>query len=326
LSRIVDAVEAGDLDELLRIIDALCDTRDWDGLVEVRDRSRRALERGRQLWPAASHAEYRLALDAPAPYAAQVLVEGAGRFALGPLPEVAASRHRWAELAPHVTPGPAAALAAHERVLRGENVDPATVPVAEVLGVPLHLARFEPAYAVATYRDSGAEFPSPALPRGRPLDLPAAVKTVRGGDVEIALRDVVRGWTTGSEGTARVVAVEGGALDAIAALHPPAGARGAWLDPAEALGLLAWAGASGGRHGRRRGAAAGRDVAWAAAAVLAGFAPGDAVDEDALGGALGELQWFAWSAPDLTTGWVLRLAVADPGDALAWAIDASDPA
>src|SRR5436309_15644255 len=98
--RIVDAVEAGDLDELVRIIDGLCDAREWDGLVEVRERSHRALERGRQLWPAASYAEYRLALDAPAPYAALVLVEDAGRFALGPLYEVAASRHTWAELAP----------------------------------------------------------------------------------------------------------------------------------------------------------------------------------------------------------------------------------
>src|SRR4051794_28442876 len=122
MSRITEAVETGDLDELPRIIDTLCDTRDWDGLVEVRDRSRRALERGRQLWPAASHAEYRLALDAPAPYAASVLVEGAGRFALGPLPEVAASTHTWAELAPHLEPGPLARLVPHARVAPRETL------------------------------------------------------------------------------------------------------------------------------------------------------------------------------------------------------------
>jgi hypothetical protein len=325
VTRIADAVEAGDLDELLRIIDALCATRDWDGLVEVRDRSRRALERGRQLWPAASHAEYRLALDAPAPYAASVLVEGAGRFAIGPLPEVAASTHTWAELAPHVEPGPVAALAAHERVVRAEPVDPATVTNAEVLAVPLHLARFEPEYAVATYRDAGAEFPAPDAPRGRPLELPAAAHTIDAGEVELLLRDVVRGWTAGSEGRARVVAVEGDAAHAITALGVTE-ARAAWLDPAEALALLAWAGASGGRHGRRRGAAAGRDVAWATVAALAGFEADDAFDEDALGHALGELQWLAWSAPDATTGWTLRLAVADPADGLAWAVDAYDPA
>src|SRR3954447_8282279 len=202
MSRITEAVETGDLDELLRIIDALCDRHDWDGLVEVRDRSRRALERGRQLWPAASHAEYRLALDAPAEYAAAVLVEDAGRFAIGPLPEVAASTHTWAELAPHVTPGPVAALAAHERVVRGEVIDAATVAHHEVLAVPLHLARFEPEYVVATYRDDKAEVPAPDVGRGRPLALPSAVQTVDAGDVEFMLREVVRGWTTGSEGVA----------------------------------------------------------------------------------------------------------------------------
>jgi hypothetical protein len=325
VSQISDAVEAGDLDELLRIIDALCETRDWDGLVEVRDRSRRAVERGRQLWPAASHAEYRLALDAPAEYAASVLVEGAGRFALGPLPEVAASTHTWGELAPHVSAGPIAALAAHERVVRGETVDAATVAHGEVLAVPLHLARFEPAYAVATYRDAGAEFPAPEVSRGRPLELPEPAPIIDGGDVERMLHDVVRGWTTGSEGKARIVAVEGEAAHAIAALGVRE-ARGAWLDHAEALALLAWAGASGGRHGRRRGAAAGRDVAWATAAALAGSEPDEPIDEDALGRALGELLWFAWNAPDVTSGWVLRLAVADPADGLAWAIDAYDPA
>ena len=36
--RIIDAVEAGDLDELLRIIDALCESREWDLLIELRDR------------------------------------------------------------------------------------------------------------------------------------------------------------------------------------------------------------------------------------------------------------------------------------------------
>ena len=59
-----ELVELGDLDELTRQIDRLCSTRDWDALVDLRDRCRRALERGKQLWPAAAHAEYRLALEA----------------------------------------------------------------------------------------------------------------------------------------------------------------------------------------------------------------------------------------------------------------------
>ncbi len=104
---IADAVASGDLDELLRLVDRLCDDGDWDALLDLRDRCRRAYqETGRQLWPAASHAEYRLALQAPGPAAAAVLVEGAGPFALGPLAEVAASTHRWEELAGSLTRGP----------------------------------------------------------------------------------------------------------------------------------------------------------------------------------------------------------------------------
>jgi len=218
--RIIDAVEAGDLDELLRIIDALCDSREWDLLIELRDRARRALERGRQLWPAASHAEYRLALDATAAPAASVLVEDAGRFAIGPLAEVAASTHTWQELAPHVMPGPVAALVAHERVVRGDEIDPATVAHAEVLGVPLRLAAWEPAYAVATYRPDRVEAPAPDLPLVQWLDQPSNRPAVRRGDSEVtgALRDLVRGWTASSEGRARVMSVEGDAAAALAAL------------------------------------------------------------------------------------------------------------
>ncbi|MGH9149867.1 MAG: hypothetical protein ACRD0F_05945, partial [Acidimicrobiales bacterium] len=86
-----EAIDRGDLDELVIVADRLCAAADWDGLVELRDRARAAVERGRQLWPIASHAEYRLALEAPAAWAGPVLVPGAGRFAPGPLPEVAAA-------------------------------------------------------------------------------------------------------------------------------------------------------------------------------------------------------------------------------------------
>ena len=89
--------------------------------------------------------------------------------------------------------------------------------------------------------------------------------------------------------------------------------------------MLAWAGASGGRHARRRGAAAGRDLAWAAAGALAGFDPEEPLVPDRLGDAIGELRWYAWRAPDAVTGWVLRIAIEDPHDGIAWALDAVDP-
>jgi hypothetical protein len=319
-----DAVDANDLDGLLRLVDACCDARDWDALVSLRDRSRRAIERGRQLWPAASHAEYRLALDAPAQYAALVLTDDAGRFAIGPLPEVAASTHTWAELAPHVRPVAAAAIAAHERVVRGERIDARTVSHADVLGVPLALAPWEPDYLLPVYRRDRVDEPGPEPMRGRPVALPArAPETVRDHAVEQALRDLVRPWTAQSEGSARVVAVRGGIEEAIAALGAR-DVRGAWVDAAAALALFGWAGSSGGRHGRRRGAAAGRDLAWATAGALTGFEPGVQPDPVALGDAMQELRWFVWHAPDASSGWVLRIAVANPAGGVAWACDATD--
>jgi len=319
--RIVDAVEIGDLDELVRLVDLLCDAREWDMLVELRDRSRRALERGRQLWPAASRAEYRLALDAPAEYAAAMLVEDAGGFAFGPIAEVAASTHTWAELAPHAEAGPVAATAAHERVVRGEHVDAGSVAFADVFAVPLALEPWEPEYFVATYRSDRVDVAAPDLPRGRPMTLPEPGTVVADPAFTAAARDLVRAWTAGSEGRARVLAVEGDAATAIATLGVP-DVRSAWLDTSEALALAAWAGASGGRRGRRRGAAAGRDLTWALLRALLDLDPDDFPTE----GAVRRLRWLSWQAPDVTSGWVLRFAVEDVDWGRGWIVDALDPA
>jgi hypothetical protein len=317
--RITDAIEGNDLDELLRIIDALCEMREWPALVNLRDRARLALERGRQLWPAASHAEYRLALEAPDEYAAAMLVEDAGRFGLGPIAEVAASTHTWAGLAPHALGGPVAALAAHERVVRGEIVDAGTVRHATVLHVPLALRRWEPAYPVATYEAHRFDAPAPELPRGRPLTVPDAGEEYEDEDIAAAFRELVRPWTAASEGRARVVSVEGDALGAIAALGRR-DVRGAWLDVGEAIALMAWAGASGGRHGRRRGMAAGRDLVWEVLRALLALAP----DEEPTAEDLAELRVLCWSADDATTGWILRLAIEFPAEGVAWVVDAVD--
>src|SRR5713101_7612333 len=91
-------IEQGDLDQLTLHVDRLCERADWVGLLDLRDRCRAALARGKQLWPIATNAEYRLALEAPGEWAAMVLDSAAGRFALGPLGEVAASTHEWREL------------------------------------------------------------------------------------------------------------------------------------------------------------------------------------------------------------------------------------
>jgi hypothetical protein len=317
------AVERGDLDELVRLVDGLCAAREWDRLVELRDRCVHAIERGRQLWPVAAHAEYRLALEAPGRWAAQVLVDGAGRFAPGPLPEVAASTHTWADLAPHVPPGPSAVVTAHERVVRGEDLTGQALPGPTVLDLPLRLADWEPEYHLAHYRSDGADFPGPSELALDPVDVPSRAPDGGHDVATAALVDAVRAWTESSEGRAEAVAVHGDAVAAIATLGRDR-VRMAELDPAAAVRTLAWAGASGGAHARRPGAAAGRFAAWWAGAALSGLLERWPVDASELGDALARLRWYAWDSGGATTGWQLRLAIEDPASTRAWAVAAVD--
>lgn len=319
-------VHRADLDGLVRLVDACCAARDWGRLRQLRDDARHALGTGRQLWPAATLAEYRLALLAPAAWAAGVLDEDSGRFTPGPLTEVAAEHHTWAELAPLLEPGPRAAFVAHERVLRGEAVAAgSTDGLPDVLDLPFELAAWEPPYALATYHDDGGEFPAPPLPaRPTDIDLPARPSARLDDEaVDLAVRQLVEPWTTSSNGRAEVVAVEGGAPGALRALGLSS-ARAAPLTAAEGVAWLAWAGSSGGAHGRRRGAAAGRFGAlWLVAAVV------DALDEwpiplDDLGALAAELRWWWWDAHEPVTGWQVQLVLEDPAEGLAWAISARD--
>ncbi|HMC51379.1 MAG TPA: hypothetical protein VKI64_01380 [Acidimicrobiales bacterium] len=323
-------IALGDLDELTRHVDRLCDAGDWDGLVATRDRARAALDRGKQLWPVASLAEYRLALEAPAAWAGPVVVPGAGRFALGPLPEVAASRHPWCELAPHVPSGPLAAVTAHERVVRGEDLreDPRVDP--SILELPLALERWEPTYPVATYHPDRVELPFPRAPEvGGP---PPAESN---GDAEVqpvedpegcrALSELVGVRTTESDGRAEAVAVSGHAADAVRALGISR-ARRRRIDGAHAMAVMAWCAASGGAHGRRRGMAAGRFAAWWASAALAGMLDAWPLTGADLGQAVAAHRWWLWDAGEPETGWVLRMAVEDTANRRAWALSAIDAA
>jgi hypothetical protein len=90
------------------------------------------------------------------------------------------------------------------------------------------------------------------------------------------------------------------------------------------MALMAWAGASGGAHGRRPGAAAGRFAAWWAAGALT-----DLLDEwpphpQLLGERLDALSFFVWSSKGRDTGWWLRLAIEDADHGRSWAVAASD--
>ena len=275
----------------------------------------------------ATLAEYRLALRAPVEWAAPTIADGAGLFTIGPLTEVIAQEHSWQELADVLAPGPAAGVIAHERVLRGEPVDAATVGRFPAIEMPYQLAAV------------GAGLPPGDLPRRRrarhrrhryrrrpgrrgrpPPPRPSGSATTS------ASSPCVSWWSRGRR-------------------SPTAGPRSpAWSDRSttrssalgvgsrrtgeisltEALSWLAWAGASGGAHGRRRGAALGRFGAlWTLAALL------DLVDDwplplDELGDIAGDLRWHWWDAGEPFTGWRLQLAVEDRVEGLAWAISARD--
>lgn len=326
--RLDDLVHGVDLDGLVRLIDGRCSDRDWAGLLRVRDRCAAATrESGRQLWPAATLAEYRLALLAPAAWAAKVLDGEAGRFTIGPLSEVAAVHHTWSELAPHLAPVPVALYVAHERGIRGEDIDPATVsglpPVIDIPAVP---RPWEPTYPCSVYTDAGAEHPEPAVSgTATPVEVRGAPELVDDQETESAVRHLVEAWTTGSTGRAEVVCVEGSHLDALAALGVRS-ARVAAIPPSEALARLAWAGASGGAHGRRRGMASGRFSTWWLLGALGDLHDDWPPSDDAVEELLADLRWYRWDAHEPEGGWRLQLLVADEHDGVAWAINASDAA
>jgi hypothetical protein len=316
-----EAVDSGDLDRLVRLVDGLCASRDWAGVVELRDRCRHALERGLQLWPAAEFAEYRLALEAPAEFAGPVVVAGAGRFALGPLWEVAASTHSWEELRDTVASGPARALAAHERVMRGEDLAGDDTIDRGVLDVPLSLMAWEPRYGLAAYRSSEADFPTPDLPHLAPTKPVSTGDPVEDRESTEALLALALPWAEQSNGRVEAIAVEGPAEAAIAALEPGP-FRAAQVDGPAALASMAWTAASGGAYGRRRGAPMGRFGAWWAAAALIGieWPP----DPNGFAEDLKSLRWLLWEPDGAPPGWSGSIAAESPDEGIAWALLAVD--
>ena len=342
-----DLLHLGDVDALVREVDDRCAREDHAGVKEVLEGCREAtLETGRQLWGPAQYAAYRLALEAPAPLAAEVVEPGAARFALGPLTEVVAQRHTFGELAPFLD-GPVRAPVAQERILRGEDLS--TDPRADLddVGLPGRLQPWEPDYPVPSYRPTERLEPGPPPPdapfrevevdAGRPRALPA---------LAAALSDLVAPWQEHSEGAVEVATVAGGPAQAVAALVGGT-CRMARLTLPEVMAQLAWAGASGGAYGRRRGGAAGRAGAWWVAHAAGGL--GFPAEPDEIEYHLEELEWFLFEdgAEGATegedagrgpgdggdgdgaayragarTGWDLRVVVAGPGWAAA--LDAHD--
>lgn len=349
----------GDLDGLVREVDRLCALGEFDAVLVLRDRCNAATEElGKQLWGAAQYAEYRVALEAPGPVAASVVLPGAARFALGPLTEVVAQQHVWEDLADHLD-ATVAPTVAQERIVRGEDLTDDPRARLEDLGLPGRLQPWEPSYPLPTYRATERLDGGPPPPRETPRRLPAdaaAAPAARLGDLERALRDLVSAWVEGSGGEARVVTIAGDVAAALATLWSgttPTGEQDASAEghdgspedrdasaedhderPAlararlvplslpEALARMAWAGASGGARGRRRGMAAGRSAAWWVGHTAGGVA--FPADPDELEFRCEELAWYAFDDGGEAPGWRLRLAVEDPGAGWAAAIDAVD--
>jgi hypothetical protein len=322
--RLVELVEAGDLNGLLHAVDILCGERAWDDLVDLADLCEEAVERGKQLWPIAAHIDYRIALEAPGDYAVGVLYPEVGRFAHGPLTEVAASTHEWNELAPHLDSPQDAAYIAQERVLRGEDLSTDGRTHREVLELPLVLQGWEPTYALARYLPHTVEVAEPWDPMA-PLEPMTRSESEQLDEAELehALLDLVQPWTSESNGAARAAIVEGPPDAAITHVTLRDVLWGP-LTPEEAIQRVAWTAASGGAHGRRRGAALGRSMAWYLAALL-GDLPWP-VDPDALGREVHRLRWYRFEEVDdeQKEGWFARMAVEDPDNGWSAALNASD--
>ena len=318
-----DLIEAAQPNELLRRVDALCDSRQWDDLVDLAWRCREAVERGKQLWPIAEHVEYRLALEAPGSYAASVLSPTAGRFALGPLTEVSASTHAFSELSPYISSPQIAGVLAAERVLRGENLEGIDKTHPEILELPMVLQGWEPQYPTATYRANKVIAPAPEVEALSVRKAGEAGPEIDDPELVRSLLDLAGTWVRSSNGRADATVVDGPAEAAIGRLGEEEFLIGE-IEPALALALMGWAGASGGAHGRRNGAAAGRSAAWWAASTLCDmeWPP----DPDRLGEELSDLRWFRWEPLRPVGGWQLHLAVEDAENGWSAAIAAEDRA
>ncbi len=209
--------------------------------------------------------------------------------------------------------------------MRGEDLLGVAALGPDPLELPLALCAWEPNYAVAEYRSHDADFPSPPPPTGpaTTVEVQNDGESLGATGVTRTLRDLVHPWTADGEATA--VSVRGGVRSAVGALDGPE-VRLTPMDAPDAFAWLGWAGASGGAHGRRRGAAAGRLDTWMILAELTGITQDWPPDASALGEAAARLRWYLWDAVGIgPTGWVLRVAVEDPERGVAHALNAHDP-
>jgi len=319
---VAELVEMGQPDPLLARIDAFATDRKWTDMIDLRDRCREAVERGKQLWGVAHHVDYRLALEATPELAAAAADSPASRFTLGPLTEVAASTHTWSELDPFLESGPIRSMVANERAARGENLSEAKFD-RHVLEMPDHLLEWEPAYVLPHYKPNRVDCDPPIPTKTEEVELPTPGIEINDLLTVEALLSLTETWTTQSNGIAEAKAVEGDALAAIASLGLRT-ARVAELSLSEALAIMAWTASDSGAHGRRAGVAAGRMASWWVAAAAADLLDDWPLEPEEFGEEISDLRWYWWSDPFPSTGWACRIAIEDPESGYAWVLNAAD--
>jgi len=326
----------------VREVDRLAALEDWDAVIGLREACLAATEEtGRQLWGPARYAAYRTALDAPAPDAAAMLEPGVVRFGLGPLTEVVAQRHTFAELAPHLD-ATLLPIVAQERVLRGEDLRGDDRAAGAPDDPPLVLQAFEPDYVLpeyrATERSDGAVTDAVERATVRDVIVADGAPDGEGGTSDgpralgQALEEVVAPWASQSGGEVRIAQVAGTTHDACRAVLAPGLVLGSdgqvpcgRIGTPDLLQLVAHAGASGGVHGRRRGGASGRSLAWWVARCATGLDRAGVVDPDELEFRLEDLELLGFRTPG-AAAWRLEIAIGGAGWAAAVAaFDRSAP-
>lgn len=319
-----ELIARADLDGLIRLIDTTCTHRDWPHLLSIRDSCRAAVYSGRQLWPAAALADYRLALRAPAQWATEVLRGEASRFTLGPLTEVIAQHHSWDELADQLPYAPQSTFVAYECALRGQTIEKSDA-LFPALEIPVQCGSWEPKYQLAEYADNDANFPSPRLPDNQNAKHCSTTTGQRldEQDISQAAHQLVEAWTTQSNGRCDTVVTAGDALNALGALGVSSvSLRDLTSDIA--MAWMAWAGANGGAYGRRRGAATGRFSAWWMLAALNDSLGSWPISNRHASEIAEQWTWSWWDADEPATGWGLQLVAHNAATNRAWAISAND--
>jgi hypothetical protein len=306
-------------------IDSLADAGRWTELLDLcrtRDPGSEAADRRR--------IGHILAVEAPVHIAAAAveLFADDDRAHLGPLWEVIADGRPWPELTAHLEHPRTRHLAAHSRVLQGEDLswDPSLDPA--LLGVPFVLQPWEaeqwdtlldmPGYSrnsaggttVAAFPD---DFANPEA-EVETEELPAARPRQAGHDALPLLADLSP-WV-------RAYAFHGTAWEAASAVASERTVRrGAVFPFSRAYRCLVHLAAGSSAYGMTSGQAVGRVAVWRALTAMAGA--DRAGGPEGLAAFVGRVHCVGWEEPGDRI-WRVHLAVEDPEQGVSWVLSGQD--